>query len=116
MSGFHVRSFPTDLHEDPSGQLTYRTLMAGDPAAMGRLSSYAMFLGAGRSPHEMNSYPEEEIIVPAIGTLDSSLGHTTDAPAIIYYRAGTPHGLAPTDIAIDMLAFEFHPPKALRTS
>ncbi len=40
-----------------------------------------------------------------------ALGHLTCAPAIVYYPAGTPHGLAPlSPDPIEMIAFEFHRP------
>ena len=39
------------------------------------------------------------------------LGHVTAAPAVIYYPAGTAHGLMPlSPDSIEMIAFEFHPP------
>lgn len=40
-----------------------------------------------------------------------ALGHITCGPAIVYYPAGTPHGLAPlSPDPIEMIAFEFHRP------
>lgn len=77
----------------------------------GRLVAEAICL-APRTGYPAHSHDHDLMLILLRGQMHA-LGHTTSAPAIIYYPAGTVHGLAPLNPdPIDMLAFEFHRPSS----
>ena len=56
---------------------------------------------------------EHDLMLVLLSGQMHGLGHITSAPAVIYYPAGTMHGLQPVSAdPIEMIAFEFHRPPA----
>lgn len=54
---------------------------------------------------------DHDLMLVLLGGQMHGLGHVTSAPAVIYYPAGTMHGLQPVSPdPIEMIAFEFHRP------
>jgi quercetin dioxygenase-like cupin family protein len=54
---------------------------------------------------------DHDLMLVLLGGRMHGLGHTTSAPAVVYYPAGTMHGLEPlSPDPTEMIAFEFHRP------
>ncbi len=66
-----------------------------------------------KTGYPVHSHDYDLLLVLTHGRLEG-LGHLSEAPAVIYYPAGTPHGAAPTGVELTrMIAFEFHPPEVM---
>ncbi len=62
--------------------------------------------------YPVHAHDHDLLLVLLQGQL-CGVGHTTQAPAVVYYPAGTPHGASPSNPdPIHLIAFEFHRPPA----
>jgi quercetin dioxygenase-like cupin family protein len=108
----------TDIDTDSgdwteSGGIRRRRIWDKVPlAAGGHLTAEEVEM-APKTGYPVHTHEHDLLLVLTHGQL-TGLGHVTDAPAVIYYPAGTPHGAAASSLdVIRMFAFEFHPAKSM---
>jgi quercetin dioxygenase-like cupin family protein len=106
---FVLEGHGLDRADDQAG-IYRRRVCENQPLANGGRMVIETFRVPPQTGYPLHSH-DHDLMFVLLGGQMHGLGHTTSAPAVIYYPAGTMHGLQPVNQdPIEMIAFEFHRP------